>query len=331
MLPLALGTRPWGDPIPLLTISLLPSPLCLQGSGLGPGTYSLPSSIEEGLRQAAGRVPPQVSGDKTKPSGGRRHDWEVRSPGTRRLDGVYQQAVALPPQTGQGMVESCFMPDPISVLLFGVCVKQSRAAAYGEQVGCRQSKGEQDCAHEQGQGSALKGWLQRLPADEPLTPLPCPGRGKAPSWALALPRVSWTSWCRRKTRRKAASAPCRGTRAAPRRGSSGPCSASARGMRSVAAGCPHPIPVGSACPDGATEPAWGCRGPGAAVQLSARRTKHQRSPFAQYAAGPGSYDPKPFEGSADFNQPPFWSSAKRFDRKSDRLFNGNEVSEQGTR
>lgn len=50
----------------------------------------------------------------------------------------------------------------------------------------------------------------------------------------------------------------------------------------------------------------------------------------QYAAGPGSYDPKPFEGSADFNQPPFWSSAKRFDRKSDRLFNGNEVSEQGT-
>lgn len=100
VLPLAPGTRPWGGPVPPLSTAPLPSPLCLQGSGPGPGTYSLPSSIEEGLRRAGGRVPCQVSGDKAKPSGGRRHDWEVRSPGTTRLDGVSQQAVALPPQNG---------------------------------------------------------------------------------------------------------------------------------------------------------------------------------------------------------------------------------------
>ncbi|KAM8805826.1 ciliary microtubule-associated protein 2 [Eudromia elegans] len=42
------------------------------------------------------------------------------------------------------------------------------------------------------------------------------------------------------------------------------------------------------------------------------------------AAGPGSYDPKPFERSESFNQPPFWSSAKRFDRRSCCLYAGNE-------
>ncbi|NXT78542.1 LEXM protein, partial [Zapornia atra] len=40
--------------------------------------------------------------------------------------------------------------------------------------------------------------------------------------------------------------------------------------------------------------------------------------------GPGSYDPKPIERSTYSHQPPFWSSAKRFDRRSYRLFTGNE-------
>ncbi|XP_021260604.1 lymphocyte expansion molecule isoform X1 [Numida meleagris] len=51
-------------------------------------------------------------------------------------------------------------------------------------------------------------------------------------------------------------------------------------------------------------------------------------PRDAYVVGPGSYDPKPAERSADFNQPPFWSSAKRFDRKSERLFMGNEQHQQ---
>ncbi|XP_025890237.1 lymphocyte expansion molecule, partial [Nothoprocta perdicaria] len=42
------------------------------------------------------------------------------------------------------------------------------------------------------------------------------------------------------------------------------------------------------------------------------------------AVGPGSYDPKPLERSNSFNQPPFWSSAKRFDRRSCCLYAGNE-------
>ncbi|XP_068809330.1 ciliary microtubule-associated protein 2 isoform X2 [Struthio camelus] len=48
-------------------------------------------------------------------------------------------------------------------------------------------------------------------------------------------------------------------------------------------------------------------------------------PRDAFAAGPGSYDPKAIERSEYFNQPPFWSSAKRFDRKSCRLFAGNEL------
>ncbi|XP_067391681.1 ciliary microtubule-associated protein 2 [Emydura macquarii macquarii] len=46
-------------------------------------------------------------------------------------------------------------------------------------------------------------------------------------------------------------------------------------------------------------------------------------PRAMYAVGPGSHDPKPMERSEYFNQPPFWSSAKRVDRKAYRLFIGN--------
>ncbi|NWI19175.1 LEXM protein, partial [Crypturellus soui] len=47
-------------------------------------------------------------------------------------------------------------------------------------------------------------------------------------------------------------------------------------------------------------------------------------PRDAFAPGPGSYDPKPVERSECFNQPPFWSSAKRFDRKSCCLYAGNE-------
>ncbi|NXP70199.1 LEXM protein, partial [Ramphastos sulfuratus] len=46
-------------------------------------------------------------------------------------------------------------------------------------------------------------------------------------------------------------------------------------------------------------------------------------PRDMYAVGPGSYNPKPLGRSVCSNQPPFWSSAKRFDRKSYLLFTGN--------
>ncbi|KAM9620022.1 ciliary microtubule-associated protein 2 [Morphnus guianensis] len=51
-------------------------------------------------------------------------------------------------------------------------------------------------------------------------------------------------------------------------------------------------------------------------------------PREAYVVGPGSYNPKPIERSAYSSQPPFWSSAKRFDRKSYRLFTGNEQHQQ---
>ncbi|NXG67485.1 LEXM protein, partial [Hemiprocne comata] len=47
-------------------------------------------------------------------------------------------------------------------------------------------------------------------------------------------------------------------------------------------------------------------------------------PREAYVVGPGSYDPKPIERPACSSQPPFGSSAKRFDRKSYHLFTGNE-------
>uniref|UniRef100_A0A672TV39 Ciliary microtubule associated protein 2 n=1 Tax=Strigops habroptila TaxID=2489341 RepID=A0A672TV39_STRHB len=48
-----------------------PFSLCLQGSGLGPGTYSLRSSIGRGLQRAGGPRPCQrVSGGRPKPTGG---------------------------------------------------------------------------------------------------------------------------------------------------------------------------------------------------------------------------------------------------------------------
>ncbi|XP_074951615.1 ciliary microtubule-associated protein 2 [Phalacrocorax aristotelis] len=51
-------------------------------------------------------------------------------------------------------------------------------------------------------------------------------------------------------------------------------------------------------------------------------------PREAYAVGPGSYNPKPIERSTYSSQFPFWSSAKRFDRKSYRLFTGNEQHQQ---
>ncbi|XP_008501100.1 lymphocyte expansion molecule [Calypte anna] len=51
-------------------------------------------------------------------------------------------------------------------------------------------------------------------------------------------------------------------------------------------------------------------------------------PREAYAVGPGSYDPKPVERTQYPSQAPFWSSAKRFDRKSFRLFTGNEQHQQ---
>lgn len=55
-------------------------PLCLQGSGLGPGTYSPWSSTEERLRRAGRHIPCQVfSRDRVKPAGGRQRDGEVRN------------------------------------------------------------------------------------------------------------------------------------------------------------------------------------------------------------------------------------------------------------
>ncbi|XP_009573594.1 PREDICTED: uncharacterized protein C1orf177 homolog [Fulmarus glacialis] len=51
-------------------------------------------------------------------------------------------------------------------------------------------------------------------------------------------------------------------------------------------------------------------------------------PKEVHAVGPGSYNPKSVERSTYSSQPPFWSSAKRFNRKSYRLFTGNEQHQQ---
>ncbi|KAI6064052.1 Lymphocyte expansion molecule [Aix galericulata] len=160
------------------------------GSGLGPGTYSLPSSIEEGLRRAAGRVPHRVSGDKTKPSGGRRHDWERK--GT---------------ELGAGTAKS-FLDELVSK----ENKKKGCFSTLPRNPGCPSER-------------IFWATLSQCPRD------PVSGSGVSPP----RPRgVCLSRWSHR-----------------ARLGVLGPC---------------------------------------------------------------GSH----------FNQPPFWSSAKRFDRKSDRLFNGNE-------
>ncbi|NXH09599.1 LEXM protein, partial [Bucco capensis] len=53
-------------------------------------------------------------------------------------------------------------------------------------------------------------------------------------------------------------------------------------------------------------------------------TTLSQCPRDMYVVGPGSYNPKSIERSTYSNQPPFWSSAKRFDRQFYRLFTGNE-------
>ncbi|XP_067997749.1 ciliary microtubule-associated protein 2 [Melanerpes formicivorus] len=58
------------------------------------------------------------------------------------------------------------------------------------------------------------------------------------------------------------------------------------------------------------------------------RAMCSRFPSVQYAVGPGSYNPKPIGSSEYSNQPPFWSSAKRFDSKSRLLFTGNQQHQQ---
>ncbi|NXN32038.1 LEXM protein, partial [Nycticryphes semicollaris] len=154
----------------------VPFPLCLQGSGLGPGTYHLWSSIDEGLRRVMDSRPCQTfSGHKSKPAVGGHHALEQRK-GTK-------------PRTG-----------------------------------------------------AVKGFLEELML--------------------------------RENKKK---------------------------------GCFSTLPRNPGCP---TERIFW-------ATLS-------QCPREAWTVGPGSYNPKPIERSAYSNQPPFWSSAKRFDRKSHRLFTGNE-------
>ncbi|KFQ94060.1 Uncharacterized protein C1orf177, partial [Nipponia nippon] len=151
-------------------------PPCLQGSGLGPGTYHLRSSINEGLRQAAG--PSRLfSGDRSKPT-----DASHTAPLSRQRRGTE-------PSTGTG-----------------------------------------------------KGFLDELTLKE--------------------------------NKKK---------------------------------GCFSTLPRNPSCP---TERIFW-------ATLS-------QCPREEYAVGPGSYNPKPIERSTYSSQPPFWSSAKRFDRKSYRLFTGSE-------
>ncbi|NXV49081.1 LEXM protein, partial [Uria aalge] len=163
-------TERWQPPMPF--------PPCLQGSGLGPGTYHLRSSIDEGLRRAmgSGRCQP-VSGDRSKPAGA-----------------------------------SCAAP--LSRQRKGTELSTAAVKGFTDELMLRENK--------------KKGCFSTLPRNPG-----CPTE-----------RIFWATL--------------------------------------------------SQCP----REAW--------------------------AVGPGSYDPKPVEKSAYFSQPPFWSSAKRFDRKSYRLFTGNE-------
>ncbi|NWH49080.1 LEXM protein, partial [Fregata magnificens] len=152
------------------------SPLCLQGSGLGPGTYHLQSSIDKGLQRAGGPSQP-FSGDRLKPTGASHAtplSWQRR--GTE-------------PSTGT-----------VKGFLDELTLKENKK----------------------------KGCFSTLPRN--------PGR--------PTERIFWATLSQ----------------------------------------CPREVD----------------------------------------AVGPGSYNPKPIERSTYSSQPPFWSSAKRFDRKSYCLFTGNE-------
>ncbi|KAM7107377.1 LOW QUALITY PROTEIN: ciliary microtubule-associated protein 2 [Ciconia maguari] len=65
------------------------------------------------------------------------------------------------------------------------------------------------------------------------------------------------------------------------------------------------------------------RNPGCPMERIFWATLSQ-GPREAHAVGLGSYNPKPIETSTYSSQPPFWSSAKRFNRKSYCLFTGNE-------
>ncbi|NXU53027.1 LEXM protein, partial [Turnix velox] len=162
------------------TQPLTSSLLCLQGSGLGPGTYNLRSSIDEGLWRAKGSVPHQpFSGDRSKPAGGGHHALEVRCLGRK-----------------------------------GTELSSAPVKGFLEELMLRENK--------------KKGCFSTLPRNPG-----CPTE-----------RIFWATL--------------------------------------------------SQCPK------------------------------EEWAVGPGSYDPKPIEKSKYSGQAPFWSSAKRFDRKYYQLFTQNE-------
>lgn len=156
VLPLALETCSWGGPVPQLSAAPNGFPPCLQGSGLGPGTYNLRSSIGEGLRRAGGPGPCQpFSEDRLKPTGGGHHALEVRHPGAPHPDGVSQRAVALPTHCYKDDELPYASVHPAWILFFDfpwILEKQTHAAASGEWVGCRHGAGEQDGAREPHQG-----------------------------------------------------------------------------------------------------------------------------------------------------------------------------------
>ncbi|NXU32014.1 LEXM protein, partial [Thalassarche chlororhynchos] len=162
----------------LPAVPLLPFPSCLQGSGLGPGTYHLRSSVDKGLRRAGSPRPSRLcSGDKSKPTG-------------------------------------AFRAAPLSQQKRGTELSTGTVKGFLDELTLKENK--------------KKGCFSTLPRNPG-----CPTE-----------RIFWATL--------------------------------------------------SQCP----------------------REAH--------AVGPGSYNPKPVERSTYSSQPPFWSSAKRFDRKSYRLFTGNE-------
>ena len=132
------------------------SPPCLQGSGLGPGTYHLQSSIDEGLRRAGGPGPCQpFSGDRSKPAGGGHHALEVSCPGTTHPDEVSQRAAALPTHCYKDRELPYDSICPAWILLFvfpWILEKYTHAAVFGERAGCRHRAGERAGACEQRQG-----------------------------------------------------------------------------------------------------------------------------------------------------------------------------------
>lgn len=159
VLPLALGTRWWGGPLPPLNVACTAFlPRYLQGSGPGPGTYRLRSSIDEGLRRrrAGGLGPCQTfSGDRSKLGRGGHHALEVRCPGVPQPARVSHRAVALSARCSKGGKLPYASICPTWILLFDFpwrLEKYTCVAAFWERAGCRQRAGERAGAREQWQG-----------------------------------------------------------------------------------------------------------------------------------------------------------------------------------